>query len=83
MSGTVTGDAYYDESADRGLARRRAVEWNPVALSRQALPEESPAKLKTTMTICELTSVIAALATGAGLRYSSPTSAGPVTSTRT
>ena len=65
--GTITGDAYHDDSADRGLARRRAVEWNPVAMSRQALPEEARAKLKTTMTICELTSVIAALATGAGL----------------
>ncbi|WP_203993546.1 AAA family ATPase [Sphaerisporangium rufum] len=65
--GTITSDAYYDLSAGRGLARRRSVEWNPNAMSRRTLPEEVQAKLKTAMTIGELTSVMAALATSAGL----------------
>ncbi|MEV3985599.1 AAA family ATPase [Nonomuraea sp. NPDC049758] len=65
--GTITSDAYFDDSAGRGLARRRSVEWHPTAMSRQTLPEEAQAKLKTAMTIGELTSVIAALATSAGL----------------
>ncbi|GIH24788.1 hypothetical protein Aph01nite_30980 [Acrocarpospora phusangensis] len=65
--GTITSDAFYDDSAGLGLARRRSVEWHPDSLNRKALPEEAKAKLKTTMTIGELTSVIAALATDAGL----------------
>ncbi|GAA4560974.1 McrB family protein [Planotetraspora kaengkrachanensis] len=65
--GTIAGDAYYDDSAGRHLARRRAVEWNPQPLSRKNLPEETQAKLKTAMTIAELTTVMAELATDAGL----------------
>nr|WP_062341297.1 AAA family ATPase [Herbidospora sakaeratensis] len=65
--GRITGDAYRDDAAGPDAARRRPVEWKPTSLSREKLPEEAKAKLKAVMTVTELTKVIAALATDAGL----------------
>ncbi|MGA5757175.1 McrB family protein [Nonomuraea bangladeshensis] len=65
--GVITSDAYYDDTEGRPLARRRRVDWNREPLSRRSLPEEAQAKLKAVMTISDLTPVMAALATDAGI----------------
>ncbi|MBG0823913.1 AAA family ATPase [Planomonospora sp. ID91781] len=66
--GKVTGDAFYDDTDGRDLARRRPVEWSTESpLSRRRLSEAAQARLRDRRTVVDLTRVMAELAAEAGL----------------
>ncbi|WP_310742173.1 AAA family ATPase [Microbispora sp. H13382] len=66
--GKITGDAYYDDSEGREIARRRPVDWNVTrTLSRKALPEEAQARLRDRRTVVDITRVMAQLAESADM----------------